>query len=702
MHHAFRLALCALALSSCSSSTVSDNDVGGGQAGSDATSANAAADSTSGGDTGVLIGPGVDAEGADADLGDDTSALPDDTAVSAPDAGATTCAGETDGTRCERDADPCTIDVCAAGTCVATGVFENCSAAAAQDPCWTFKCTPKLGCERSVFAKGIACDDGNACTVDDRCQAGVKACFGDGIPVDDSNTCTADTCLEGTVSHQPLDGPPCANGAAVGQCVEGACSVGGCTAIDGGWSVWSWSACSKPCGGGTRFASRSCTSPTPVCGGAQCQGEDTASEACNTDACPPATAVTECPAGLPFAQNTACQVASATTAFGKVVNSSKAGDTYGVKLVAGPAGSVAALYAQQEWFERFGDDGTLLQAPVSLSAKNPSVAPTALGDMGFPAFYGPALGFDGESYVVARSAQLTPDLHLYAVDGTGTLTAGPITVGGPSGFLAGDQGPALQWTGDAWLASWRVYDASYGSNLAVVRLTKDLAVDGAFGTSGLVVLEGGDRHPEIAVSGDGQVAAIVTGEINFQLTVLNAVTGDVIARTPGTCQGGSTGTNGDGNDVVWNEALGEFGVLLSSQGAGLCDVNYTSVNATIVRVSTDGTWIGSPLPVLCGFPIGAGFRGGIAAWPNGRYGVAMQRYHTKPYCVDPYPNGTQGVGSFDLVAVDPNSGDVSVHKTATGVPSTYSQTDLVWTGTKMVAMTPMGITSGKAGYVFED
>ena len=48
---------------------------------------------------------------------------------------------------------------------------------------------------------------------------------------------------------------------------------------DGGWSAWS--ACSVPCGGGTR--TRTCTNPIPSCGGANCVGVGV--ESCNTQTC---------------------------------------------------------------------------------------------------------------------------------------------------------------------------------------------------------------------------------------------------------------------------------------------------------------------------------------------------------------------------------------------------------------------------------
>jgi hypothetical protein len=329
------------------------------------------------------------------------------------------------------------------------------------------------------------------------------------------------------------------------------------------------------------------------------------------------------------------------------------------------------------------------------------VAPSAFGDSGFPAFYGAALGFDGEQFVVARPSNQAPDLHVYAVDPSGTLALGPVTIPGPTGALNGDQGPAIEWTGDGWLVAWRVYLDGNDPVVLVARLDPDLDQDVGFGSGGFLTLEGYSRHPELAVSSDGQTAALIAGETSFELAVFSATSGELIAKTPVGCAGGSQGTNGDGHDVVWNDTLGEFGVLHSGQGVGLCDTTVTSVNATLLRVSVAGEWLGPPLPILCGFPIGAGFRGAIAAWPDGRYGIAMQRYHEKPYCIDPFPNGTQGTDSFDLVTVEPTSQTISAWRTHVGTTTTYSQTDLVWTGSVMVALSGKGIGGASAGYAFE-
>ena len=44
--------------------------------------------------------------------------------------------------------------------------------------------------------------------------------------------------------------------------------------------------CSKTCGGGTQSCKRSCSNPTPYCGGNDCSGLSVAHNACNTQCCP--------------------------------------------------------------------------------------------------------------------------------------------------------------------------------------------------------------------------------------------------------------------------------------------------------------------------------------------------------------------------------------------------------------------------------
>ena len=57
--------------------------------------------------------------------------------------------------------------------------------------------------------------------------------------------------------------------------------------VDGSWSAWeAWSACSASCGGGSQKRTRSCNSPTPANGGAECTGGVSQSQSCNDKECP--------------------------------------------------------------------------------------------------------------------------------------------------------------------------------------------------------------------------------------------------------------------------------------------------------------------------------------------------------------------------------------------------------------------------------
>ena len=144
-----------------------------------------------------------------------------------------------DGSACD-DADACTqSDTCQAGAC--TG--SNPVTCAAQDGCHDAgTCDPATGvCASPNKADGTACDDGNACTQSDSCQAG--SCAGA-----DPVACTAQdqchdvgTCDPATgVCSDPAkaDGSACDDGDACSQtdaCESGACvgaDAKSCPAID--------------------------------------------------------------------------------------------------------------------------------------------------------------------------------------------------------------------------------------------------------------------------------------------------------------------------------------------------------------------------------------------------------------------------------------------------------------------------------------
>ena len=57
--------------------------------------------------------------------------------------------------------------------------------------------------------------------------------------------------------------------------------------VDGGWTGYgSFSPCSKSCGGGTHYRTRTCSSPPPANGGKNCVGSAKDTQSCNIKACP--------------------------------------------------------------------------------------------------------------------------------------------------------------------------------------------------------------------------------------------------------------------------------------------------------------------------------------------------------------------------------------------------------------------------------
>jgi hypothetical protein len=113
----------------------------------------------------------------------------------------------------------CTADTCNDGRCQQGPVTVICPDPQCQ------KCNPATGTCQPV-ANGTACDDGNKCTLNDTCQAGVctpgplKDCS-------DNNECTTDSCdpATGNCVHTPLTGTPCETG---NKCTADTCQNGTC------------------------------------------------------------------------------------------------------------------------------------------------------------------------------------------------------------------------------------------------------------------------------------------------------------------------------------------------------------------------------------------------------------------------------------------------------------------------------------------
>ena len=91
------------------------------------------------------------------------------------------------GTSCD-DGDSCTLgDVCLTGECL-PGAAQDCNDA---DPCTDDLCDPAFGCTHPFSEAN--CDDGDTCTEFDSCVNG--ACVsGEALNCDDENPCTEDSC----------------------------------------------------------------------------------------------------------------------------------------------------------------------------------------------------------------------------------------------------------------------------------------------------------------------------------------------------------------------------------------------------------------------------------------------------------------------------------------------------------------------------
>ncbi|MBM4394085.1 MAG: hypothetical protein FJ087_00165 [Deltaproteobacteria bacterium] len=124
-----------------------------------------------------------------------------------------------DGGACE-DGNKCLADrKCQGAVCV--GKSLDCDDGS---PCTTDKCFPETGCRHEPKSVGN-CNDGSACTLGDRCVAG--ECVGTSLPCSDGNACTDDTCDESGGCVFPHNSAPCDD---KDPCTgPDTCSGGGCT-----------------------------------------------------------------------------------------------------------------------------------------------------------------------------------------------------------------------------------------------------------------------------------------------------------------------------------------------------------------------------------------------------------------------------------------------------------------------------------------
>ncbi|MBM4352194.1 MAG: hypothetical protein FJ109_00115 [Deltaproteobacteria bacterium] len=192
------------------------------------------------------------------------------------------------------DGDICTVgDKCTAGGCK-PAQWLSCDDA---NSCTTDACDPKAGCTHTPVAGG--CDDKNACTTGDTCQDGT--CVGTAwVSCDDSNVCTTDTCEPKTGCKHANNTVPCNDGNActvTDACGDGKCTGSGNLACNDGNGCTDDSCDPKT---GCAYAPNTaacndgsaCTAGD-VCGGGACKPGPAVTcidgDKCTTDSCDPAT-----------------------------------------------------------------------------------------------------------------------------------------------------------------------------------------------------------------------------------------------------------------------------------------------------------------------------------------------------------------------------------------------------------------------------
>lgn len=222
-------------------------------------------------------------------------AAADGTACSGPAGSGLCAAGSCEAVECLADLHCSDGNACnGAELCVGSqcrpGSAPSCTG---QTACNTSSCDPALGCVDAPKPDGTACDDGNATTVADQCQAGVcrggapppppppPAC--DAASCGDGNACTADACGATGCTHAPVaDGVTCDDGSAAttaDQCRAGACV-------------------------GTLVVAEPPPPPPATCSATPCDDRNTCTvDACSTGAC----------VHLPLADGTKCTDGDART-----------------------------------------------------------------------------------------------------------------------------------------------------------------------------------------------------------------------------------------------------------------------------------------------------------------------------------------------------------------------------------------------------
>ena len=185
------------------------------------------------------------------------------------------------------DANACTqADSCSAGKC--SGIATVCQDG---EPCTNDLCDTAIGCIYEKVAGFKLCDDGNACTKNDACEAGI--CIGkQAVVCNDNNPCTADTCSPvGGCGYAPLVGTSCDDGSAC--TTDDTCGGGSCAGT------------ALACNNGNACDGVELCNPITGCvPGVALQCNDGIS--CTVDACSPSEGCTHAPNNAPCTDGKWC------------------------------------------------------------------------------------------------------------------------------------------------------------------------------------------------------------------------------------------------------------------------------------------------------------------------------------------------------------------------------------------------------------